>query len=163
MTNPVRIRRPPRGVQSVKHALSILPHLGSAHEPPGLTELSTRLGLGKSTVQMRSWLRCRQIGSEPSLRHRSRPILATPSSIPGGSAAELDEARARGVALSCGERDEFTVGVAAPVRGYPGVVITVMTVAGMIGRLDVEASTLAVRAAAGQLSTALSARIGPDA
>jgi len=80
---------------------------------------------------------------------------------PGRLSAELDSIRARGVALSHGERDEFTVGVAAPVRGYPGMVITAITVAGMIGRLDVEASTAAVQAAATELSELLSARLGP--
>jgi DNA-binding IclR family transcriptional regulator len=95
---------------------------------------------------------------ESPLQAYSRHTIVDPNRL----AAELDEIRRRGVALCHGERDEFTIGVAAPVHGYPGMVITAITVAGMIGRLDVEASISAVRAAARQLSTVLSARIGPD-
>ena len=261
VTNPVRIGRPPRGVQSVEHALSILTHLGSVPEPLGLTELSTRLGLGKSTVhamlvslarggyverdeatpryrlgsrlvqlaglrlqqslirgnarpileqlvqetgetafigavdgnravyidRVESQHRLRVVGEigAPVPLHatalgkallaqmppdRVRAVLESPLEVysrhtildPKRLAAELDEIRSRGVAFSRGERDEFTVGVAAPARGYPGMVITAITVAGMIGRLNLEASTSAIRAAADQLSTVLSARIGPD-
>jgi DNA-binding IclR family transcriptional regulator len=113
--------------------------------------------LGKALLAQMSPDRIRAVLESP-LRAYSRHTIVDPKRL----AAQLDEIRARGVALSHGERDEFTVGVAAPVHGYPGMVVTAITVAGMIGRLDLEASTSAIRAAATQLSTALSAHIGPD-
>ncbi|MCC6177977.1 MAG: IclR family transcriptional regulator [Chloroflexi bacterium] len=81
---------------------------------------------------------------------------------PGRLATEIEAIRACGFAVSMGERDEFTAGVATPVRGFAGMVTTAITVAGVIGRLDIDASIHALREAARELSAILGAPGGEN-
>lgn len=74
--------------------------------------------------------------------------------------AECTVIRAQGFAVSWGERDEFTLGVAAPVRNAAGDVHAAITVAGPRGRLNVERATEQVVQAAAEISRGLGARDG---
>lgn len=69
--------------------------------------------------------------------------------------AECAAIRAQGFAVSWGERDEMTLGVAAPIWNPVGVVHAALTVAGPRGRLAVERATDLVVQAAAQVTERL--------
>jgi DNA-binding IclR family transcriptional regulator len=70
--------------------------------------------------------------------------------------------RAQGFAVSWGERDEMTLGIAAPVRNPAGEVHAALTVAGPRGRLDVERATELVVRAAGEVTARLGLPVPGD-
>ena len=72
--------------------------------------------------------------------------------------AECAAIRDRGYAVSDGERDELTLGVAAAVRGPTGEVRAALTAAGPRGRFDVARSAALVVRAADTLSGRLNPR-----
>lgn len=85
----------------------------------------------------------------------ARPLRAfSPRTIvdPARLALELESIRRQGFAVSLGERDASTAGVAAPVPGRPGTMPMAVAVVGMLGRLDISASVVAVLEAARSLS-----------
>jgi IclR family acetate operon transcriptional repressor len=86
----------------------------------------------------------------------ARPLTAfTPRTTvdPTDLALELQKIRRQGYAVSLGERHASTAGVAAPVLGPANAVPIAVEVAGMLGRLDLNAAVVAVLGAARSLST----------
>ncbi|MDQ6671182.1 MAG: IclR family transcriptional regulator [Chloroflexota bacterium] len=70
---------------------------------------------------------------------------------------ELVQIRAQGVAISRGEHDEFTAGVAAPVYDQSGALVAGITIAGPLGRLAIEKAAAAALAGASDISAQLGA------
>jgi DNA-binding IclR family transcriptional regulator len=69
------------------------------------------------------------------------PVRLTPATITDLDALrrDLDEVRARGYAVSLGERDRWTASVAAPVRGTGGRIVGSVAVCGPIARFTADA------------------------
>ena len=85
----------------------------------------------------------------------SRPLPAlTPQTTvdPNALRLELHAIRRQGYAVTLGERDVSTAGVAAPVLGHPSGLPMAVAVVGMLGRLTINAAVVAVLEAARSLS-----------
>ena len=75
---------------------------------------------------------------------------------------ECEAIRTQGYAVSDGERDELTLGVAAPVRNPPGAVHAAITAVGPRGRFDLARSAEQVVRAAAEVSRRLDPRGDQD-
>ncbi len=108
--------------------------------------------LGKVFLAHLPAARLREVLTGP-LEAYTRHTLVDPERL----LAECETIRAQGYAVSDGERDELTLGVAAPIRNPLGAVHAALTAAGPRGRFDIERSAeRVVRAAA-----AVSRRLDP--
>ena len=101
---------------------------------------------------------------------RLREVLAGPLEAytrhtivdPDRLRAECEAIRARGYAVSDGERNALTLGVAAPIRNPLGAVHAAITVAGPRGRFDIARAAERVVRAAAVVSRRLEPRGGQD-